>query len=595
MIVCIGILLYVPLWLYTGNITLKQLAVGNDASRIMPLDGSDALEYKTLALNLLHNHTFSLNSGDVETFRTPGYPLFVAAVMSFVDSLQAVILLQIMFVIFSVCVLFLLLKDYVSEWLAGTVAILYLVDITTVTHSLLLMSDTLFVDLLVCSFYVAFARNSWNTSSNHTRALCSMFLAGLLLGAAVLVRPVAMFLPLFIVPVYILYVRGNHASWNSRSIGRQLIAYCVGFLLIITPWMWRNYVATGVFSLSSLSTYNLFHYNLPEYKAVKEGITAPQARVYSEAQLSPDARMHQRSLTYSSELDAVTKTYLKDHFLGYIAFHILKTSPFFVTSGLKTAITIHNNFFSDDSDFPIVTENVSTLFLKGAFVSAFAALRANPYTFVDQLWWIGICALSLYGAIRRRKQRITWCCVAFILYFALLTGPVSYSRYRLPAEPFMFILAVMGAASLYQDSRNVILGHMLSKVYKLFDTMLVRYLVAGGISAMVLIGGLYILHGLFDLWYVAASSLSFLVAVVVSFLLQKYWTFQDRVADVARRQFVYYLLIALINLAINAGLMYFFVDLCHVWYLLSQVLSAGIVAVWSFFVYKHLIFKKPNL
>jgi hypothetical protein len=36
-----------------------------------------------------------------------------------------------------------------------------------------------------------------------------------------------------------------------------------------------------------------------------------------------------------------------------------------------------------------------------------------------------------------------------IIYLALMTGPIANVRYRLPVEPFIFLLAIVGAIFLY--------------------------------------------------------------------------------------------------------------------------------------------------
>lgn len=132
---------------------------------------------------------------------------------------------------------------------------------------------------------------------------------------------------------------------------------------------------------------------------------------------------------------------------------------------------------------------------------------------------------------------------------------------------------------------------MFNYLYEIFSQhILVRYLFSGGTAALVLLMGLYLLHGVLGLWYLASSVIAFLCSVMISFLLQKFWTFRNTEKQI-NKQFSLYITIAIINVIANAFFMYTFVDKLKIWYLFSQVLAAGIVAIWSFFVYRHFIFK----
>src|SRR3989344_1493750 len=60
---------------------------------------------------------------------------------------------------------------------------------------------------------------------------------------------------------------------------------------------------------------------------------------------------------------------------------------------------------------------------------------------------------------------------------------------------------------------------------------LLRYLAAGSCAAVVDFVFLYVITDILGVHYLLASILAFLVAFVVSFTLQKFWTFQDHSTD----------------------------------------------------------------
>jgi len=82
----------------------------------------------------------------------------------------------------------------------------------------------------------------------------------------------------------------------------------------------------------------------------------------------------------------------------------------------------------------------------------------------------------------------------------------------------------------------------------------------------------------------------FVLAVVVSFVFQKFWTFQDHSRDFIHKQAWTYLFVAVTNTIINTIFVYSLVEYAGFHYLWAQFVSNVIIACESFFVYKKFIF-----
>lgn len=117
-----------------------------------------------------------------------------------------------------------------------------------------------------------------------------------------------------------------------------------------------------------------------------------------------------------------------------------------------------------------------------------------------------------------------------------------------------------------------------------------KYLVSGGTATAVNLAAIYFFTDILRVWYLFSSVLSFIIGFAVSYTLQKFWTFSDPTKDENHRQKALYFIVALINLGVNTLLMHFFVETLHLWYLLAQTISAGTIAIASFFVYRNFIF-----
>jgi putative flippase GtrA len=130
---------------------------------------------------------------------------------------------------------------------------------------------------------------------------------------------------------------------------------------------------------------------------------------------------------------------------------------------------------------------------------------------------------------------------------------------------------------------------------KLTSFVIFRYIVSGGTAAVVDLGLLYILYDVMEIHYLTAAILAFLCAFVVSFTLQKFWTFRNTSRENMHAQVVAYLGSSLLGLALNTLLMYIFVDLLSVHVLLAQVFAGAMVACCTFFIARVVFRAKPTV
>jgi putative flippase GtrA len=138
------------------------------------------------------------------------------------------------------------------------------------------------------------------------------------------------------------------------------------------------------------------------------------------------------------------------------------------------------------------------------------------------------------------------------------------------------------------------LGDAYSLAFKRRQTAakLLRYLFSGGIAAVTDLVLLYVFTDVWGMWYIISSILAFLVAFVVSFILQKFFTFQDHAMEGVHGQALIYLAVTGTNLALNTGLIYLFVQYTGLHYIPAQIVTSILIAIESFLVYQAFIFKK---
>ncbi len=130
----------------------------------------------------------------------------------------------------------------------------------------------------------------------------------------------------------------------------------------------------------------------------------------------------------------------------------------------------------------------------------------------------------------------------------------------------------------------------LLETAKAHAPILLRFIGAGIIGTAVHFGVLALFFEVFDFTVIPGTTISFITAWSVSFLLQKHWTFQNNDHERLIRQILSYVAIAVLNIFVNALLMHIFVNELEHHYLLGQLFTTAIIAAESFVLYRLVVF-----
>ncbi len=122
-------------------------------------------------------------------------------------------------------------------------------------------------------------------------------------------------------------------------------------------------------------------------------------------------------------------------------------------------------------------------------------------------------------------------------------------------------------------------------------SLLIRYVISGGTAALVDIVILYIATEYFGVWYLASAVFAFTLAFIVSFLLQKFWAFRDTRTQAMHGQLFSYLGVLVVNMILNTWFIYYLVEHGNQHYVIAQIISGAVIALWSFFIYRFVIFR----
>ncbi|MDD4412726.1 MAG: GtrA family protein [Patescibacteria group bacterium] len=118
-----------------------------------------------------------------------------------------------------------------------------------------------------------------------------------------------------------------------------------------------------------------------------------------------------------------------------------------------------------------------------------------------------------------------------------------------------------------------------------------KFITTGGVGFLVDLAIVVFLVEVVKLNLYLANCCSFIVAVTVVFLINKFWTFKDSSEAYAKQYFKYFM-VSLGGLAWNFLLLNLFVDTLGIWYVYAKIIITVIVAFWNFFVNNYWTFKK---
>jgi hypothetical protein len=267
------------------------------------------------------------------------------------------------------------------------------------------LTESLFVLLLLAAFEL------------FGRALATgrgrpALLSGLLLGGAILCRPIALGLPLLSL---------LSKSWKASRL------VLLGSAIVMMPWIARNTVSAGFFGVSSVGSVNL---------------------LYHRASAVEDARLGRPHETPPTPDDASDKEAVAR--MRREGFRVLRQN-----AGLFFRLTLYAwlRTLGPDED-PIfmllgIPIDPSPWWLSRGAPSHQSWAMSCAENLIEGAFLLLLFAGVILGlrAFRDRSRRaLLLGAGAVLLYFVLASGPEYYGRFRVPILPFLALIADCGAA-----------------------------------------------------------------------------------------------------------------------------------------------------
>lgn len=383
------------------SITIASIIQITGIVYLDPIDEYDSKEYINITRSLLNGDGFAITKASFRGFekfkgekptriRQPLYPLYLTIFLwLFGENILIVQTSQIILNIFSLVLIFLIAQEAYKEKLwPGTLIGLGLYFPLWLTSTFIL-SETLFIFLLVVSMF--FLQRVLRSKESLTYFVFS----GLFFALAFLTRPNVLpiaFLSFFLIFLY-MGIKKALKYW-----GVVIITFCI----VISPWFIRNIVSLGDYTpLSTNGGYNIWRVSISDKKLnSSEFRTAVQDGYYKDREANK--RFYKMALKHIYN-DPIS--YLK---LGL--FRVAWTWSYFPGSQLYR--------------------------------------KNNTLFFIFTLTQFSILALALIGLLKIDKLQAAYFFLpaASLSFTSIFT--VGISRYIVPAMPFILILSGQGICIL---------------------------------------------------------------------------------------------------------------------------------------------------
>jgi len=118
------------------------------------------------------------------------------------------------------------------------------------------------------------------------------------------------------------------------------------------------------------------------------------------------------------------------------------------------------------------------------------------------------------------------------------------------------------------------------------------FVIVGVANTLINLAILYVLTEFFRVYYMLSAIIAFLFAVTNSFLLNKTWTFEEKIGYKTKFKYAQFIFVSITALIVNLILLYVLVEYFNVWYMVAQIIGIGSNLLVNFFGNKLWTFKE---
>ncbi len=393
-----------------------------------------------------------------------GYPILLKLAGSTLTSYAGILILQSLLSCATIVLLFIAGRELLREGWNRVMVILASLSLLAMFFSSQLMTETSF-----CFFFVL-ATVILIKSAGREKKRLLLFIGGLSLSFATLIRPSSMVTIAILIPILLFYVYAKKISLANAT------SFLLGSLLLVSLYglglkFKYNYFGVSVKGPTTLSIY----YGIPIMQSagysdqfIDSTIAAlPSAEQY----LDPNRSDHVDGETFAHRHNALFLQLLKEHPIDVLKVHFLGIIQMLAwpPAGLFQLSKHFGALPGDASLKEMDFQNIFGSLIRSKPGHVFELMNERlslAPIFVQVIWmiatllWILLFPFAVFGlvlmTIDTLKKRLPYQFVLFLAvilsYIFLIPHVAAGARFRMPIEPFLILCAVYALQRLFMIS-----------------------------------------------------------------------------------------------------------------------------------------------
>lgn len=129
-------------------------------------------------------------------------------------------------------------------------------------------------------------------------------------------------------------------------------------------------------------------------------------------------------------------------------------------------------------------------------------------------------------------------------------------------------------------------------ISKPFIKQLIKFAFVGAIGTIINLTILYIFTEFFLVYYIISEIFAFIAATINNYILNKFWTFKEKLHEKLIKKYVKYIAISLIALILNISILFILVEYFYLWYIFAELVAIFGAFMINFMGNKLWTFKK---
>lgn len=409
----------------------------------------DSFEYIQEAVNIKDHFFFYCGnlifpvSKEYMTLRTPGYPLFIASVYIFTINNWVIILLQNIVSVFNVLYARKIFFDLGYPLKYDKWFLLLIVFFP----SQLVYANLMAPDILLQTCSLLYVRYTLKFLKD--KNVVDTLYMSLALVIGLFIKPV---LYPFVL-IHLIFILVISVIQKKQIVRFALSAFLP--LLCVLLYSYGNQLRTGKFHFSSIQSFNAIYYYQRYYT---DKIDAEKGKEFINNERKQIAKLPDFKQRYDRANERGI-TLLKQNFVPYMIYHLGKSCLFFLETGrgeldeFTGKLTLGKIYAGKSKKFSTVLKEKNfgevVLYLKNNTTAVFAL-------FILLTNFIKLIGVFLFLRYAKIMSIMKWFITLYLLYFALLTGPITNAHYVMPVSLIIMCCALPGYFYYFQKKKLLV-------------------------------------------------------------------------------------------------------------------------------------------